>query len=152
MADSKDDKAAGPKTADDVRMAGSQPKVDPQKPDTTKASPDAARAAMLASSQPTGDVVGMVSRDKDGNPAQSKNFVVLIPEGATDAERDAHWNRAGELQGAKHLEHSGGVEHTLRADGTWGDLSGFTDEELAEREKTERRELHRHNFREELKD
>jgi len=151
MADVKEDKTTGRKTVEDVQRDGSQPAVAAQGPDTTKASPDAARAAMMASSQPTGDVVGMVTRDRDGNPAQSKNFVVLVPEGATDAERDAHWNRAGEAQGAENLKHGGG-ERTLRADGTWGDPFGFTDEELAEREKTERRELHRHNFREELKD
>lgn len=151
MADSKDDKTAtGPKTADDVRLAGSQPKIGAQEPDTTKASPGAAYAAQMASAQPTVDVVGMVSRDKNGNPAQSDNFVVLVPEGASDAVKDAHWNRAGEAQGAKHVENGG--EQTIRADGTWGGTVGFSDEEVAERAKVERRELHRHNFREELKD
>lgn len=151
MADSKDEKTTGRKTADDIRMAGSQPEVKAQEPDTTKASPGAAHAAMMASAQPLGDVVAMVTRDRDGNPDQSENFVVLIPEGASQAEIDAAWNRAGEAQGAKHLKHGGG-ERTLRADGTWGGPAGFTDEEIAEREKTERRELHRHNFREELND
>jgi hypothetical protein len=137
MAETKDENAA---------RDSSQPTVAAQKPDTTKASPEGARAAVMASAQPTVDVVAMVSRDKNGNPAQSDNFIVLVPEGASDEVRDAHWNRAGEAQGAKHLSSEGGE----RDPGSLG-WGGFTDEEIQERAETERRELHRHNFREELK-
>lgn len=151
MAETKDEKTASAKNPADVQRAGSQPEVvaGPQKPDTANASPDAARAAMMATAQPFTGAVAMVSRDGNGNPAENDNFIVLVPEGATQAERDAAWNRSGEAQGAQHVKHSGGErtveEHTAR----WN--TGFTDEERAERAKTEARELHRHNFREELK-
>ena len=150
MADNKDDKAAGPKNPADVQRAGSQPEVvaDPQKPDMTKASPDAARTAMMATAQPFTGAVAMVSRDGNGDPAEDENFVVLVPEGATQAERDAAWNRSGEAQGAKHVKHGVGERTIEEHTASWD--AGFTDEERAERAKTEARELHRHNFREEL--
>lgn len=93
--------------------------------------------------EPDGDRVAMVSRDVNGHPRQSENFVVLVPEGVSDLERDAHWNRAGEAQGAKHL--SGGGREEAPVYGSWDNL---TDKERAERAKVEDRELAAHNFRE----
>lgn len=110
-------------TVEEVRLAGSQP----------------------MGLEPDGDVVAMVSRDVNGHPNQSENFVVMVPEGVSDAERDAHWNRAGEAQGAKHLSGGGREEATdSRSD-------GLTDDERQERAEVEHRELYRHNFREDLK-
>lgn len=142
MADSKGDKPVGPVTAADVQLAGSQPKVDSntREGDTRKASPDVARAAMLASATPSADRVAMVSRDVNGNPAQSENFHVMVPENAADHVVDAHWNRAGEALGAKHVTEA---DHAALSD--WD--TSFSDKELKQREETEARELARVNFR-----
>lgn len=43
------------------------------------------------------DVVGQVSRNADGTPAQSDGFVMLMPEGASDADKAAAWNLGGEM-------------------------------------------------------
>jgi hypothetical protein len=115
---------AGSLTVDDVRRLGSQPEG-------------------LA---PQGDVVAMVARDVNGHPYQSENFTVLVPEGVSEPERAAHWNRAGEDQGAKHLS-GGGVEEVP----TYTSWDGLSDEERQQRSEVEHRELYRHNFREELK-
>lgn len=109
-----------PSTTDEVRIASSQP----------------------PNLGPDGDVVAMVSRDVNGHPRQSENFTVLIPEGVSDAQRDAHWNRAGEAQGAKHL--SGGGQEAVPVYRSWDAL---TPQERAKRDETETRELARHNFR-----
>lgn len=142
MADSKIDKPAGPATAADVQLAGSQPRVDSntREGDTTKASPTAARAAVLASAVPSADRVAMVSRDVNGEPAQSENFHVMVPEDAPEHVVDAHWNKAGEALGAKHV-----TDADHEALSNWD--TSFSDKELKQREETEARELARVNFR-----
>lgn len=90
--------------SEDIQRAGSQPKVERSKPDTTIASPDAAWVAAEASAQPRADVVAMVSRDKNGNPAQSENFVVMVDDDAPDHVKDVAYNKAGEQLGAKHYD------------------------------------------------
>lgn len=39
-----------------------------------------------------GDIVAMVSRDKNGRPDQSDSFEILVPEGASDAEKASALN------------------------------------------------------------
>jgi hypothetical protein len=140
----KDDKTTGlrSKTSDDVQLAASQPKADSntREGDTTKASPKSAREAVLASAAPSADRVVMVSRDVNGEPAQSDNFHVMVPEDASDELVDAHWNRAGEALGAKHVTDA---DHA--ALDNWD--TSFSAEELKKREDTEAKELARHNFR-----
>lgn len=98
--------AQGETSGADVARQGSQPKMERPKQDLTKASPDAAWASAESAPQPLGDVVAMVSRNKDGEPDQSANFHVLVDDDAPDEIKDAHWNRAGEAQGAKDYDHS----------------------------------------------
>lgn len=43
------------------------------------------------------DVVGVVSRNGDGSPAQRQGFVLLVPEDPTDDELAAAWNDGGKL-------------------------------------------------------
>ena len=128
----------GENAADTARREGAQPEVDPQAPDTTTGSPDAVRAATLAAARPSADRVAMVSRDVNGDPAQSQNFEVLVDDDAPDHIKDAHWNKAGELTGAKHYDPK---KHGVEAERLDHD----------ERARVENRELHRINFREELK-
>ena len=149
MAESKSDKtttATGTASAADVQRSGSQPEVGSvrREPDRTTASPDAARAAVMASAAPSADRVVMVSRDVNGEPAQSDNFHVMVPADAPEHVVDAHWNRAGEALGAKHV-----TEADHEALGNWD--TGFSEKEQTQRAETERRELHRHNFREDVK-
>lgn len=125
-------------SADAVREESAQPKTSDKKADTTTGSRDAVNTANEVSSRPTADVVAMVSRDVNGDPAQSKNFRVLVDDDAPDHVKNAAWNKAGEEQGAKNYDHD---KHSA----TVGELS---DEERDERAKTEERELARINFRE----
>lgn len=52
---------------------------------------------------PDADRVAQVSIDVNGNPAQSHNFHVLLPEDATDEHKAAAHNEAGRKLGAKHV-------------------------------------------------
>lgn len=106
----------------------------PKRVDTTTASPDAVRAANDAMMQPTADIIAMVSRDVNGEPAQSKNFRVLVDDDAPDHVKDAHWNKAGEAMGAKHVDVN--------------KRTGPDELNHEERAKTEERELARINYRE----
>lgn len=73
--------------------------------DSTIAGPGADVAVVTsAAGWPTADVVAMVSRDANGDPAQTKNFVVLVAPDADEATRDAHWNVAGAAQGARYVD------------------------------------------------
>lgn len=56
-----------------------------------KAEPKAAEPADDA------DVVAVVTRDVDGKPIGSAEFVLLVPENPTDAELAAAWNDNGKL-------------------------------------------------------
>jgi hypothetical protein len=78
---------------------------DPRQPDTTVASETAARAVVDASPLVAdADRVAMVSRDKNGNPDQSLNWVVIgVTRDDSEARRDAAHNKAGEQLGAKHV-------------------------------------------------
>lgn len=128
----------GNDTPDAVREDSAQPRAGRPKLGTGDASATAAGDAMEAAFQPTADVVAMVSRDANGDPAQTKNFHVMVDDDAPDHVKDAHWNRAGEVSGAQRYDHA---KH--------GPVSvGFSDEELDERAQTENRELARINFRE----
>lgn len=120
--------------ADTAQRAASQPKVGRQTPGADVASPDGAYASAEASAQPTADVVAMVSRDADGEPAQTKNFRVMVDDDAPDHVKDAHWNKAGEAMGAKHVD--------------WDKRTGPEELDHEERAKTEDRELARINYRE----
>lgn len=113
----------------------SQPKVGAQRPKPEHASPDAQDAAERSSLQPEGDVVAMVSRDVNGEPAQSANFAVLVDDDpdATDEEKAVAYNKAGEESGAKNFK---------------GRKPRDYDAEAKDREKaadTERTELRKHN-------
>jgi hypothetical protein len=123
---------------DAVREDSAQPRSGRPKLGTGDASPAAAEDALGAAFQPTADVVAMVSRDANGDPAQTKNFHVMVDDDAPGHVKDAHWNKAGEVSGAQRYDHAkhGPV------------LVGFSDDELDERAKTEDRELARINFRE----
>lgn len=94
----------GSRSAEELRRDSSQPRVGRSKPDTTTASPDAAWVAAEASAQPRADVVAMVSRDKNGNPAQSENFRVMVDDDAPDHVKAVAWNKAGEEMGAQHYD------------------------------------------------
>ena len=133
-------KAAG---ADDVQRSSGQPEMSDRnmKADTTTASPDAAEDSIKAAFQPDGDVVAMVSRDSSGRPAQSENFVVLVPDDASDEVKAAAWNRAGEAQGSRNLK-NGGERAISEHHATW---FGMSDEERAKRDKKEAEELRRIN-------
>ena len=89
---------------DVVRREGAQPKVGRPKASDLTASPDAAKAAADASAQPTADAVAIVSRDVNGEPAQSRNFRVMVGDDAPDHVKDAAWNKAGEAQGAEKVD------------------------------------------------
>lgn len=52
----------------------------------------------------TVDVVAQVSRDVNGDPAQSKNYIVMVDDDAPEHVKDAAHNRAGEAQGAKNVD------------------------------------------------
>lgn len=43
------------------------------------------------------DVIGVVSRDVDGNPISGVGFVLQVPEDPTDDELAAAWNNNGEM-------------------------------------------------------
>lgn len=43
------------------------------------------------------DVVGVVTRNADGSPAQRPGFVLLVPEDPTDDELAVAWNDGGKL-------------------------------------------------------
>jgi hypothetical protein len=88
---------------DVVRRESAQPRVGRPKSSDLTASPDAAKAAADASAQPTADHVAMVSRDTNGDPAQSRNFRVMVDDDAPDHVKDAAWNKAGEAQGAERV-------------------------------------------------
>jgi hypothetical protein len=115
--------------AQGTETAGAQPKVGRQMPGPETASPDAARASADASAQPTADVVAMVSRDANGEPAQTRNFRVMVDDDAPDHVKDAHWNKAGEAMGAKHVD--------------WDKRTGPDELDHDERAKTEAKELAR---------
>ena len=118
-------------------------------PDTTLASPAAADAALRASADwPTADQVAMVSRDVNGDPAQSANYTVLVPEDATDADREAHHNRPGELLGAANVKATAGSE----VDPARLGVAGLTDEQRQERDIEETRQLARINSGKHLAD
>lgn len=53
---------------------------------------------------PDADRVAMVSRDANGDPAQSANFVVMVDDDADAEEKAAAHNEAGAAQGAKHVD------------------------------------------------
>ena len=91
--------------AQSTSREGSQPKVGAQKPDAQHASADAADAAVKASARADADVVAMVSRDVNGDPKQSANYVVLVDDDEDDDVKDAAHNKAGEELGAKHVDH-----------------------------------------------
>lgn len=78
---------------------------DPKEPDTTVASPAAARAVVDASPLvPDADRVAIVSRDRNGDPDQSANFTVIgVGRDAPEPVRDAAHNKPGEQLGAKHV-------------------------------------------------
>lgn len=98
-------------------------------PDLTTGSPAAVANAKNASAVPTVDVVQQVSRDVNGDPAQSRNFRVMVDDDAPEHVKHHAWNKDGEALGAKHGE--------VRAE----------EEELDHdaRAKTEREELRRIN-------
>lgn len=123
-----------PAESDDVARASAQPKVGEQKPSREVASEAGRENAASASARPDADVVAMVSRDVNGDPAQSENFVVMVADDASDRVKDAHWNKAGEALGAKHVG----------AGWRDGDGDGVDVEARAE---AERGELDRINFR-----
>jgi hypothetical protein len=102
-----------------------------QRPPTDVASPAAAENAADASAQADADRVSMVSRDVNGDPAQSENFHVLVDDDAPDHVKDAHWNKAGEALGAKHVDHQ---------------RDGVDNLDHEERARTESRELTAINF------
>jgi hypothetical protein len=122
--------------SDTVREESAQPKLSDKKADTSTGSRDAVNDANEAAFQPTADVVAMVSRDVNGDPAQSRNFRVIgCSDDDPDHIKDAVWNRAGEQQGAKNYDHA-------KHGATVGALS---DEERAARDKKEAEELRRIN-------
>lgn len=122
-----------PESTDDVARESAQPKVGEQKPSRDVASEEGREDAALASARPDADVVSMVSRDVNGDPAQSRNFEVMVDDDASKHVKDAHWNKAGEAQGAKHVEAG------------WRDRDGDgVDDE--KRAKKENDELRQHNF------
>ncbi len=43
------------------------------------------------------EYVGVVTRDVEGKPVQKDDFRLLLPEGASDADKAAAWNNNGEL-------------------------------------------------------
>jgi hypothetical protein len=92
------------RSTEELRRESSQPRVGRSKHDLTTASPDAAWVAAEASAQPRADVVAMVSRDKNGNPAQSENFQVMVDDDAPDYVKDVAWNKAGEEMGARKYD------------------------------------------------
>lgn len=51
------------------------------------------------------DRVASVSRYADGSAAQSPNFVLLLPENASDADKASAWNNDGELPDEAHVEY-----------------------------------------------
>lgn len=120
---------------DTVRRRGAQPEMSDRHADTTTGSPAAVKDTEEVAFRPTADVVAMVSRDVNGDPAQSKNFQVLIPEDASDADKDAAWNKAGEAQGAANYDHAKHGPQSFE----------LSDKERAERDKKEAEELRRIN-------
>ena len=90
--------------ADAAREESSQPRVSRPKSSDLVASPDAAKAAADASAQPTADAVAIVSRDVNGEPAQSRNFRVMVADDAPDHVKDAAWNKDGEAQSADKVD------------------------------------------------
>lgn len=119
-------------TTTDAARESAQPKVGAQTPDSTVASPDAQAAAAAASAAPAADEVAMVSRDVNGDPAQSVNYRVLVADDADEQAKDAAHNKAGEALGAKH------------ADASTTSEAAPVDEE--KRSKAEADELRRINF------
>lgn len=61
-------------------------------------------AVLMENATPDGDRVAMVSRDVNGHPMQSDNYVVLVDEDAPQVEKDAAHNLAGYRQGAQHVK------------------------------------------------
>lgn len=108
-----------------------QPNGDANVPDLTTGSPDAVYAAMEATAQPIGDVIAQVSRDVNGDPAQSTNFAVLVDDNAPQEVKDEHYNTAGEAIGAKNV----------------GSKPDYPTIDWDQHAKTTAQELHRINFR-----
>jgi hypothetical protein len=131
--------AQGEGPMDVAKRESSQPRVGRQNPSPRDdrgdtGSPDAMRNAAMASAMPTADVVSMVSRDVNGNPAQSENFVVMVDDDAPDEIKDAHYNKAGEEVGAQKFSRE---EHLMAVDPL----------DYEKRSKEESEQLHRINFR-----
>jgi hypothetical protein len=119
-----------------MAVSSSQPKAEAQRPKPEVASADAQDAAEKASAQPIADSVAMVSRDVNGDPAQSKNFEVLVDDDASDEEKDAAWNKAGEALGAQHVKRQKRDRSKEREDAA----------KHAQRESDELRRINKHSF------
>lgn len=104
----KDAGKAADVKADPAKSETTAPEVAPQTlAERVNALPSlgALQHAVLAESAvPDGDRVAMVTRDVNGDPMQSANYVVLVPDDAPQVERDAAHNLAGLAQGAQHLK------------------------------------------------
>jgi hypothetical protein len=87
-----------------MAVSTGQPKAEAQRPKPEHASADARDAAEKGSAQARASHVAMVSRDHNGDPAESTNFVVLVDEDASDEEKNAAWNKAGEALGAANFK------------------------------------------------
>jgi hypothetical protein len=116
---------------------GGQPKAEAQRPKAEHASADARDAAEKGSAQPRASHVAMVSRDHNGDPAESKNFVVLVDDGASDEEKDAAWNKAGEAMGAANFKEPKPRDAEQEAK---------DEEQRAQTESDELRRINKHSF------